>query len=393
MKAGFEKAATIPVENTMKAGLSLATTATGFESIRNQQNLADKDVQEQALGSAESSQDAKGFKGNKRLTNEVRLRVIPGIPKDVYKFSFEEVAEAELEWSATLIGVLIGKPISYNDRTDFMQRHRQIEQPKLYIKNNGILVMKFKSIKDRSWVLSNGPWLIDGHKSLILQEWSTGMSTDWESFKSVPLWVKILDIDPIFLSSKNILEVIGNMIGKPISVDHMTKDVEKLSYACLLVEVTLEESKRKEVVLQSYNGKVYKHKVEFEWIPWNCGTCNAFGHSPRFCSRNEVAKNEPIQGNYDQKCNKGMVAITYKEKAAVIYKEMGAANYKNVTAAVGAATYKDVAAAVGSTGLERNDSAKATAKAPASFQDKTYRGISKQPPAGNNMTWRQKPVQ
>lgn len=106
------------------------------------------------------------------------------------------------------------------------------------------------------------------------------------SFRSVPIWVKILDIDPIFLSSKHMPDVIGNMIGKPISTDHITFEVEKISYARMLVEVNLEEVKRKEIMLESYNRTIYKHKVEFEWIPWMCSNCNVFGHSPRFCKWN-----------------------------------------------------------------------------------------------------------
>lgn len=129
------------------------------------------------------------------------------------------------------------------------------------------MILKFKSIEDRSWVLNRGPWIIGGNKTLILKEWSTCMKIDWSLFESVPVWIKILDIDPIFLSLKHMLNVIGNMIGKPIRKDHITNDVEKLSYARMLVEVTPKEAKRSEVVLENYKGMIYTHKVEFEWLP------------------------------------------------------------------------------------------------------------------------------
>lgn len=35
--------------------------------------------------------------GNRRITDEVRLNVIPNIPRDIYKFSAEEVADVEVE--------------------------------------------------------------------------------------------------------------------------------------------------------------------------------------------------------------------------------------------------------------------------------------------------------
>lgn len=281
----------------------------------------------------QNSTTTQGAKGNRSLTNEVRLQVNPDIPRDVYKFSLEEVAEAEQEWSATLIGVLIGKPITFNAMTEFIKSCWQVKQPKLYLKNNGIWVIKFKSMEDRRWVLTNGPWMIDGHKSFILKEWSTGMSIDWSSFASVPVWVKVLDIDPIFLSSKRMLEVIGNMIGKPISSDHISYEVEKLSYARLLVEVTLEDLKRKEVVLQSYDGKIYKHRVEFEWIPWNCSICNIFGHSMRFCSHKETEMDESGRS----------------KKVPMTYKDVAAGNGKSMDTASVAA------------GMERNSMVKASA--------------------------------
>lgn len=85
------------------------------------------------------------------------------------------------------------------------------------------------------------------------------MAIDWSSFNSIPVWDKVMDIDLIFLSSKHMLGIIGNMIGKPISVDSITHEVEKISFARFLVEGTLEESRRTEVIFESYNGTMYKH--------------------------------------------------------------------------------------------------------------------------------------
>lgn len=136
------------------------------------------------------------------------------------------------------------------------------------------------------------------------------MSIDWSNFISVPVWVKVLDIDPIFLSSKHMLEVIGNMIGKPISSDHISNDVEKLSYARLLVEVTLEEAKREEVVLESYDGRIYKHKVEIEWLPWHCDNCKVFGHSTRFCDRKEAGIEELARGKDEPRSYKDVAVFS-----------------------------------------------------------------------------------
>lgn len=41
---------------------------------------------------------------NRKITKEVRLNVIPNVPKDIYKFSAEEIADVELDWSARSVG-------------------------------------------------------------------------------------------------------------------------------------------------------------------------------------------------------------------------------------------------------------------------------------------------
>lgn len=72
---------------------------------------------------------------NRNITKEVRLNFIPNVSKDVYKFSKDEVANAEKEWSATLIGALIGSTISPNAIIDFMRSNWLVELPKLFLKD------------------------------------------------------------------------------------------------------------------------------------------------------------------------------------------------------------------------------------------------------------------
>lgn len=163
--------------------------------------------------------------GNRYISEELRLNILSNVPKDIYKFSAEEVADVEEEWNATLIGMIIGGRLPFNYVKDFMETHWKIPQPKLFVKDNGVMVFKFNSVEDRLWVLKNGPWLMAGNRPLIVKEWCTGMPIDWTSFQSIPVWAKVLDIDPMFLSSSHMLDVIGNMIGKPLSKDRITNEV------------------------------------------------------------------------------------------------------------------------------------------------------------------------
>lgn len=82
------------------------------------------------------------------------------------------------------------------------------------------------------------------------------------------------------------------------------------------MEVTLEESKRREVVLESYKGIIYRHKVEFEWVPRSCEKCQLFGHSTLHCELNDQPQ-EPAEASHCEaacKEKEGMRPGTYYDK-------------------------------------------------------------------------------
>lgn len=49
-----------------------------------------------------------------------------------------------LSWIGVL-GVLVGSKIPFNEMVDFIKNQWQIPSPKLYFKENGVMVFKFKS--------------------------------------------------------------------------------------------------------------------------------------------------------------------------------------------------------------------------------------------------------
>lgn len=106
----------------------------------------------------------------------------------------------------------------------------------------------------------------------------------------MPIWVTICDVDLVKLSTKRMLGVMSSMIGKPVCLDGPMARGDQLSFAKMRVEFTLRDSKRKEVVLESFCGKVFKSSVIFEWLPWRCFCYNAFGHSTYFCKSKRVFK-------------------------------------------------------------------------------------------------------
>lgn len=159
------------------------------------------------------------------------------------------------------------------------------------LKENGIWIIKFQNIEDRSWVIDNGPWLIDGVKPIALKEWEPGMKMTWSSFDSVPVWLILSDLDPIFLS-QHMLSVIGSMVGAPICMDKFTTSKKRLSYARILVNVNAEEANCKEVVLIGPDETHFRQQVQMEWCPWACISCKKFGHSIDYCGKKPKVRQE-----------------------------------------------------------------------------------------------------
>lgn len=107
--------------------------------------------------------------GNRRITDKLQMKVILNVPRDVYKFTADKVADVVDEWKAMLIGVLNGDRLSMQSMVSFAENHWKVIQPKIFLQDNGVWVFKFHSIEDSLWVLENGPWLVNGFKPLILK--------------------------------------------------------------------------------------------------------------------------------------------------------------------------------------------------------------------------------
>lgn len=63
----------------------------------------------------------------------------------------------------------------------------------------------------------------------------------------------------------------------PICMDDVTAVGKRLSYARILVYVTVEEIGKKEILLIGPDDKHYKQKIQVEWSPWACKYCKEFG--------------------------------------------------------------------------------------------------------------------
>ena len=130
-----------------------------------------------------------------------------------------------------------------------------------------IFKFRFYSEEDLDWVIKGALWMMVDCNPLMLRRWEDGMRLDMRSFEKVPVWVKLPRLHQLFRSHK-MIGMIGCMIGDPICLDRVStrrlNSKHELEFVRLLVEVSLEETKRTEVVLFHESGEKFVIPVEFE---------------------------------------------------------------------------------------------------------------------------------
>lgn len=74
------------------------------------------------------------------------------------------------------------------------------------------------------------------------------------------------------------LSRIGSGLGIPMYTDECTINVERISYARILVEIDVTRELPHVVKAMDPNGKLFEQEVVYDWVPEYCHTCLQVGH-------------------------------------------------------------------------------------------------------------------
>ncbi|KAK4727179.1 hypothetical protein R3W88_032096 [Solanum pinnatisectum] len=98
---------------------------------------------------------------------------------------------------------------------------------------------------------------------MIIKPWAHDFNLKEEVLRTIPLWVKLPNL-PLNCWTTTTLSKIGSGLGKPLCADACTSNVERISYARLLVEIDVTQQ--------------MKEKIKYEWRPMYCTKCCQVGH-------------------------------------------------------------------------------------------------------------------
>ncbi|CAL1392335.1 unnamed protein product [Linum trigynum] len=141
---------------------------------------------------------------------------------------------------------------------------------------NGFFQASFDSQLDHDRALYGGPWTIDDHY-IAAEQWRLDFDPDFDTITKASVWVRLLRL-PLAYFDEEILQGIGDRIGRVEKIDYNTANGSRGNYARICVEIDL----RKRLV-SKYRIKRRVRRVEYEGLHTVCFGCGCYGHFEYSC--------------------------------------------------------------------------------------------------------------
>ncbi|KAK4426374.1 hypothetical protein Salat_1406000 [Sesamum alatum] len=145
----------------------------------------------------------------------------------------------------------------------------------------GWLIFHFARDKDRQHIFAGGPYFVFG-LPLLLKNMLDCFEFKQDNISLTPVWATLPSL-PLECWNPNALGKIGSRLGNPIAMDTLTRKMEHVSYARILVEVDASKSLIDSVEFILPNDITRKQLVVYEFTPKFCSDFNRFGHLKDTC--------------------------------------------------------------------------------------------------------------
>ncbi|XP_019235531.1 PREDICTED: uncharacterized protein LOC109215869 [Nicotiana attenuata] len=222
--------------------------------------------------------------------------VTPSIRDDkvIVKIVEDDIKRQKEVWNSALIGYVLGDTPYVRSMENYVNTvWNFVDKPKILYHEEGYYIFKFQTVEDRDLVLQSGPYTYH-NKPMILRNWEIDFYFDPECLSTVPLWVKFPGL-PVGYWSPEALGKLASGIGKPLYTDETTVDMERISYARVLIEVDVAQPLPECIELDTPFG-TFQQQVTYDWRPKFCVDCIKFGHDAEDCWKiKSGAKEETYQ--------------------------------------------------------------------------------------------------
>lgn len=198
-------------------------------------------LKETNLAPEQSKTWANLFRDNRSTKDAIKLDQYERTGKAV-PIEFDDVEELETIMGPCLVGCFMGR---HPGRQGVQAISRRWGVPNsFHLHLSGWVVFKFEKEADKERILLGGPYFVFGIPLFVKQ--MPRCFLFGEDGRHVPAWVQVHGLPPDCWSQR-VLSMVGSEIGRPLYTDKLTRTRERISFACLLVEVDIAESRVYEV--------------------------------------------------------------------------------------------------------------------------------------------------
>ncbi|GKC62170.1 cytokinin dehydrogenase 3-like protein [Tanacetum coccineum] len=196
----------------------------------------------------------------------------------------------------TAYGFFLGKKVAYPVVANYVKntwgKFGLIRS--MFSSSTRLFSFQFSSMDGLDAMLENGPWFIQNNP-LILKKWHPNENLLKEDVSTVPVWVKPHGV-PVTAFSEDGLSAIATKLGTPLMLDSYTSDMcmqswGRSSYARVMIKLRADVELKDNIVVAMPKITREGHytcnvRVEYEWKPLRCSSCNVFGHIHDECPKN-----------------------------------------------------------------------------------------------------------
>ncbi|CAN1835838.1 hypothetical protein LINPERHAP1_LOCUS34552 [Linum perenne] len=140
-------------------------------------------------------------------------------------------------------------------------------------------LVKFSLEQDYFKALTGGPWVLLDHY-LIVHQWDQSFRVSNDMPQKMVVWVRFPHL-PLHLYHGQVLNSLGNLIGKTVKIDFNTQKAERGKFARIAIEIDLNDPLPPVINLDGAF-----QKIECENLPTLCFDCGRIGHVKEHCPKN-----------------------------------------------------------------------------------------------------------
>ncbi|XP_074306192.1 uncharacterized protein LOC141641431 [Silene latifolia] len=147
---------------------------------------------------------------------------------------------------------------------------------------------RVSSKQDYEHVITQEPWMIDGHY-LTIRRWVPNFIPTEDKLQFLTAWVYITNL-PVEYFNEAFLKKVGSKIGTVVRIDKNTAVAERCQFTRLSVEINIAKP-----LLSKFRMKGKVYHIQYEGLRIICFSCGRLGHMSESCPKSS----SPIEKDTD----------------------------------------------------------------------------------------------